>query len=105
MIQDDSAKGHPASGACSSLSVHIERLVIDGVALTGAQGAQLGKAVESELSRLLAQGGVSPHFLSGGAWPQLQVEAIQAGGDCNPSRFGIQVARTLYAGLNNWDAT
>lgn len=85
-------------GARGSVSLHIERLVIDGVKLPAGASALLQAAVEGELSRLIAAGGLGPELMSGGAVPSLRAPGIQAASS-NPSQLGLQIARAVYGGL------
>jgi len=41
-----------------NIKVSIERLVLDGLPVSSAQGSLIGAAVETELARLLATGGL-----------------------------------------------
>ncbi len=80
-----------------NISLHIERLVLDGLPLRDGQGPVLQAALESELSRLLEQHGLAE--LPGGAIPQLSVAAIQLSPDAPPAHWGAQIAQSLHAGL------
>ena len=79
------------------VELRIGELVIDGVAIT--DHVALGAAVEVELSRLIAEGGV-PASLAGGAALNT-VDAgritILRGGDA--SAVGVQIAQAVYRGL------
>lgn len=88
-----------ASGASADISVHIERLVLDGVTLSPGQAAQLQAAVQHELIRLLQQDGVSP-ALQGGAVPALAAPSIEIAAPFQPAAAGRQIARSVYASLN-----
>jgi hypothetical protein len=78
--------------------VRIDRLVLDGLALGPGDAGRVRRAVEAELGRLLAEGGVSPALASGPALP-----AVDAGGFVvdrrGPSTLGRQIARALYRGI------
>jgi hypothetical protein len=80
-----------------NISLHIERLVLDGLPLRDGQGPVLQAALEAELSRLLEQHGLAG--LSGGAIPQLSVAAIQLSPDALPAHWGAQIAQSLHGGL------
>lgn len=103
MIEKDPSNGLAAPGAASSahgnVSLHIERLVIDGVGLPAGGTASLRAAVEGELSRLIAAGGLGPELVSGGAVPSLRAPGIQVTASPNPSHLGLQIARAVYGGL------
>ena len=91
----------PAGSAHSSVSLYIERLVIDGVALPAGGTALLQAAVESEMSRLIATGGLGPELVSGAAMPSLRAPGIQMSATPNPSHLGLQIARAVYGGLRD----
>jgi len=84
-----------------NIQLHIERLVLDGVPLEpgGQRGLQM--AVEAELTKLLADGGLNPAFLSGGAVPHMPAPAIHLGRGNNPSQVGTQIAQAVYGGLKS----
>ncbi len=79
--------------------VHIDRLVLEGMAVTPAEAARSGAAAQAELTRLLANGKL-PAGLRSGAGPERLVAPgltlAQGGG---PERLGRQIARSVHAGL------
>jgi hypothetical protein len=81
------------------ITVHIERLVLEGLPITRAQGPLVQAAVQAELSRLLAQGGLGPELAAGGAVPSVPTKGIQLGGG-RPGEMGRQIARSVYGGMN-----
>lgn len=82
-----------------NVDVRIERLVLDGVALPPAQRPALRAAVEAELARLLAAGGLSPALRAGGTVPRAPGGAIELVRDAHPAQLGRQIARAVYGGL------
>src|SRR5438046_9460521 len=78
-----------------SIQLHIERLVLDGLSVGHAQGPIITAAVEAELSRLLATGGLGLSFQSGGAWPSVPVSVIQLTAS-KPAQLGQQIAQAVY---------
>lgn len=83
------------------VELHIERLILDGFALTNRQRAQLQAAVEKELTRLLAAHGLSDEFQGGIAVPRVRAGAMQFGKDQPPARLGQSIARAVYEGIGN----
>lgn len=78
--------------------VHIERLVLDGLLVTSAQGAHVGAALERELARLLAaDAGV--RRLQGGAVPRVGAPAIALAQQPRPAEIGRQIAQSVYTGI------
>ncbi len=82
-----------------NLSIHIERLILDGLTLTSNQRRLVQAAVEMELSQLLAAGGLSPELSAGGARPSIRAGDIQLTNDTHPARLGRQIARAVYGGI------
>lgn len=82
-----------------NINLHIERLVLDGVALERGQEPLLRAAVEAELSRLLSEEGLSTGLMSGGATPRLQAGEIQLSVERNSQQLGQQIARAVYGGI------
>jgi len=79
--------------------LHIERLLLDGLPLTAAQGAQVRAAVERELARMLAGGGVADALRGGGAVPQVPAPHIALAPAERPDAIGRHVARALHASI------
>ena len=79
------------------IRLHIERLVIDGVAVD--QPRILRQALEQELSGRLREGGLSSELRSGGAVPQMRGGAIQFSQESHPARLGSQIAGAVYRGI------
>lgn len=83
-----------------TITLHIERLVLEGIALDRAQSAQLRAAVEAELTRLLTSDGLSGALAQGGAVPDVPAAPIQLAADGDPGALGQQIARSVYSGIN-----
>ncbi|MFL6196539.1 MAG: hypothetical protein ACJ75H_20325 [Thermoanaerobaculia bacterium] len=81
------------------VNLHIDRLVLEGIDLDHAQRPLLQAAVETELGRLLAQGGVGADFAGGGAVPSVRAEGFEIGADGGPARLGTQIAQSVYGGI------
>ncbi|MGN6813309.1 MAG: hypothetical protein ACTHMP_20775 [Thermomicrobiales bacterium] len=82
-----------------NVRIHIERLVLEGVPVTHAQGSALRAAVEAELTRLLAAGDLAPGLQAGGALRRVVAPAIALPGDPAPEYLGRQIARAVHTGL------
>ena len=81
------------------INVYIERLILDGINMGPGQGAMVKAAVQAELSRLLAEGGVESGLKSGGAFPNMPARPIQVSEEIQPNRLGRQIARTVYGSI------
>jgi hypothetical protein len=86
-----------------NIQLHIERLVLDGVGVAPGQRALVQAAVEAELARLLAQGGLAQGLAAGGALPSVRAGAIQLANDGDPQRMGTQIAQSVYSGIGQAD--
>lgn len=82
-----------------TINVHIGRLILEGVTIAPAQRAALQSALEIELGRLLARGGVSPELAKGGAVPRINVNPIQLPKGSSPAELGRQIAGSVYGGI------
>src|SRR3712207_1240881 len=85
--------------APSSIHIHIERLVLDGIALPHAQRPLLQAALEAELARLLAERGLADGLASGIQVPSLRSSAIPLAHPGEPARLGAQIAQSVYGSL------
>ena len=83
-------------------ALHIDHLVLDGVAFTPAQGARMRRALEHEFARLWAQRGATPlsHGFAGAALSAPAV-SIGTGAAASPARLGRDVARSLFTLLGS----
>lgn len=82
-----------------SISLHIERLVLEGLALGPGQGRLVGAVVEAELARLVGAGGLAAELRGGVALPSLGAGALVPGHDEGPEAMGQRIARAIYAGI------
>lgn len=80
-----------------NIHLHIERLVLEGVAVD--QPSILRNALEQELAERLRQGSLSPEIRFGGAVPYLRGGAIELGQGSHPARLGTQIAGAVYRGI------
>lgn len=81
------------------IELHIERLTLNGFTLTGAQSRRLQVALESELSRLLTEGGLRDAFAAGISFHSLPPLTASLSPDASPAALGRDLARSLYAGI------
>jgi hypothetical protein len=79
------------------VSLHIERLVLEGLPLVGNAGARLQTALSTELSRLLGDAHTDLRHGEALAFLRLDDMALDTGRD--PERLGRQLAHALVRGL------
>jgi hypothetical protein len=80
------------------ISLHIERLVLDGLAMNGHDSARLGAAVEAELARLLRLQG-RPPAPRAAAVAALQAQPIRMSAQTAPRKLGAQIAQSVYGSI------
>ncbi len=86
-------------GEIMKYSIQIDRLVLDGLPVSRAQGPLVQAAVESELSRLFTEGSLSPELLSGGALAGIPAASMPMPSGETPAVLGERIARAVYGGL------
>jgi hypothetical protein len=83
------------------ISLHIERLVVDGLPLTAAQATRMQASLERELARLIAQGGDASAWAGAGAAQPAALAAPAVRWDATrPHQLGRALARDVFASLN-----
>ena len=81
------------------ISLHIDRLILHDISLPPAQRPVLQAAMQAELGRLLAEGGVGAAWQSGGAVPSVTAPQIQLSPEGTPTQWGHQIAHAVYRGI------
>ena len=82
-----------------NINLHIERLVLDAVDIQPAQRNLLRTAMETELSRLLAEGSLSPILSNGTVVPKIRAPEIQVTLRNGPVDLGNKIATAIYGGI------
>jgi hypothetical protein len=80
------------------LTLHIDRLVLDGVALTPAQGLRMQRSMEQELARLWHAREQRDGAVAYSA-AELRAPAISVAGTASPTQLGRDVARSVFSAL------
>lgn len=83
-----------------NINFHIERLVLDDISVESHQRPILKAALETEFRRLLAQHGIASGLQSGGAFNTIRTDSIDVRERNKPSHLGIQIAQSVYSGIN-----
>lgn len=84
-----------------NIKLHIDRLVLDGVNIAPGQHHVLQASVETELIRLLTNGGLAPSLAQGTAVPRLSAGAMQLTSTSSPTELGQQIAQSVYGGIGH----
>jgi hypothetical protein len=79
----------------ANVVLHVERLVIAGVPLNTHQAAQVQRAMERELVRLLRHDGAGDTFRSG-AVPVVAAPPIHIVSPLRPAELGRHIARSVH---------
>jgi hypothetical protein len=81
------------------LSLHIDHIVLDGLALDARGRAELQAALEGELAELLARDGVGAGLLGDGAQARMRLDDVALPPGHDACRLGRAIARSLHAGM------
>jgi hypothetical protein len=81
------------------MNVHIERLILEGLPASSAQGPQIGSAIQKELVRLLAAQGLTDELRGGVAVPHIRAGVIQLGAENQPANLGNSIAQAVHEGI------
>jgi hypothetical protein len=81
-----------------TIRVHIDRIVLEGLPVRKREGPAVKLAVEKELARLFAEGGIPPVLAAGGAYPDVPGGKMTVSGT-SPREIGTAIARSVYGGM------
>lgn len=82
-----------------NITLHIERLVLEGLPLAPGQAGQLRAALEQELGRLLGERGLAPGLGAGA--PALRAASIDLAGNPSAAALGQQLAAAVMAEIGS----
>lgn len=82
-----------------NIQLHIERLILDGVALGAAEQPRFQAAVEMELGRLLAERGIASGLENGVTLDSVRGGAVQCRRAGGGTGLGKQLAQAVYGGI------
>ena len=83
----------------AAIHLHIERVVLDGLDVERRAAPHVQAALEAELGRLLAKGGLQPDLAAGGAVPSLRGGTLEAASGGAPDALGASIAQAVYGGI------
>lgn len=84
--------------AMNNIEVNIDRLVLDGISVVRRDRPLLQTAVETELARLLGEGGLDRQ--TNIALRDVPSGQIQLSQDSDPGQLGRQIAQSVYSSMN-----
>ena len=82
-----------------NIRVHIERLILDGVALGAREGPRLQAAVEMELGRLLGGRGMANGLVNDISVDSVRGGSVQLTSKATGAGLGKQIAQAVYGGI------
>jgi hypothetical protein len=82
-----------------NVRLHIDRLVLEGVNVSAAGRPHLQAAIEAELTRLIAAGGISPELARGIAVPSIPAPQMTVAPDAKPAQMGVAIAGAVYGSM------
>lgn len=83
----------------AGVSVHIDRVVLEGFRFGVLEQAGLASAMQVELSRLLSAHGFAASPLCAVASPRLDAGELRVAQGSSAQRLGRAIAQSLYRGL------
>jgi len=82
-----------------NIRLHIDRLVLDAVAVNGSSAQAVKAAVQSELTRLLTERGLRHDLQQGGAVPRVHAGTFAPTKNASARQLGTGIARSVYGGI------
>lgn len=82
-----------------NVRLHIDRVVIEGIDVRSADRPHLRAAIESELTRLIGNGGIAPDLAGGIAVPRVHAPQIEVARNAKPAQLGNAIAGAVYGGV------
>lgn len=82
-----------------NINLRIERVVLEGLPLSSADGRAVRVAIETELARSLRERDVSAGSLASSAMPAVKVASIRYANAEGPLEVGVQVAAAVHGAI------
>ena len=79
-----------------NITLHIERLILDGLPVNSHDAPLVRAAVEAELTRLFAEHGNIPSPRTSTAVPYVRTGSINLAHDLRPAQLGQEIASAVY---------
>ena len=95
-MSHDHARASCQPAQTPPVSLSIERIVLDGPALSPLQTRHLHASIERELARLL---GGERTVSRSGATDRLRAPPLRGDPQADPVRLGVAIARSLHAAI------
>ena len=82
-----------------NITIHIERLILDGLPIAHRDRPRLQSAIEEELTSLLVYGSLVIDLSTPGTLSRLTGDTLEFIGDEEPYRLGKRIAQSIYGGI------
>ncbi len=82
-----------------SISIHIERLVLDGLPLQPGDGTLLQATVEAEVSRLFSEGGIPGDLQHSGNQARVSAPVLHLNSTSDAKLLGVQLGEGIYSAV------
>lgn len=84
-----------------NINLHIEQLVMEGLSVSSEESRALKASLTAELTRMLAEGGISHALIQNNVLSSLPADRIRSLADKDPVRFGRQIGHSVYGGMGH----
>jgi hypothetical protein len=81
------------------IHLHIERVVLEGVAIAGAEHRLFRTAISTELARLLQIDGLSDELRTSAFLTHVPAGTLRVGNENSAAKLGADVARSVHQGI------
>ena len=86
------------------IALHIERLVVEGIAIHPRERAVLVQSIAGELERLIGERGLNESVQAGFAIPSLKTAPVELSSPFDAASCGVAVAGALFQNLGSDEA-
>ena len=88
-----------------NITLHIERLILDGLPISSHDASLVRAAVEAELTRLVTERGIIPSPSTSTTVPHARAGSINLAHDLPPARLGQEIAGAVYKSIGSADVS
>jgi len=88
-----------------NITLHIERLILDGLPISSHDARVIQAAVEAELTRLFAECGIVRSPGTSSAVPHVRAGSISLAHDSPPARLSQEIAGAVYKSIGSTDVS
>jgi hypothetical protein len=86
-----------------NITLHIERLILDGLPISSQDAPLVRAAVEAELTRLFTERGIVPSPRTSSAVPHVRTGSISFAHDSPPAWLGQEIGGAVYQSIGSAD--